>query len=162
MAKNVAASAWRGRAVSAASSWVSGGWTIGVAARTLPALLLVACLGMSNVLLSCLVVGEDLKADGSLAAEHAAPIGLRATLLAPSVPGAVSLTLQLLRSRSMSPSRLHGYGIGMHLIKGCPPPRPSAINPKACHISFQVWGPTRRPALQRCTTSPTACVHSGD
>ncbi|GIL52779.1 hypothetical protein Vafri_8556 [Volvox africanus] len=32
---------------------------------------------------------------------------------------------------------LHNYGIGLHLIKGCPPPRPKAINPASCHISFQ-------------------------
>ncbi|EFJ46091.1 hypothetical protein VOLCADRAFT_62902, partial [Volvox carteri f. nagariensis] len=32
---------------------------------------------------------------------------------------------------------LHNYGIGLHLIKGCPPPRPKTINPKSCHISFQ-------------------------
>ncbi|GLC47938.1 hypothetical protein PLESTB_000041800 [Pleodorina starrii] len=32
---------------------------------------------------------------------------------------------------------LHNYGIGLHLIKGCPPPRPKTIIPKSCHISFQ-------------------------
>jgi len=34
--------------------------------------------------------------------------------------------------------RLFNYGIGIHLIAGHPAPRPSQINPKADHLSFQV------------------------
>jgi len=61
----------------------------------------------------------------------------RTTTCSLSLSALPSLTTN--QPTTLSPShRLFGYGLGIHLIQGEPVQRPSKINPRGDHLSFQV------------------------